>query len=405
MARPLRSRPRRPGPALRGAALRGRGFWFRRRCRFGVRAPLRRASIPAPEPIRTGVASDGADSCGRIRPEALSREASALRCSRCGVEAGGASTPVRASRARRSCSLGAARRCRARSCLTVLPGKAWAATSASTPVSTMLPAISQRLTRLQLAQRGVAGVGGVVSAWGRVSSVVVVEQAVRSVSQGPNSGIDEDREHDARPTSAPASASTRPARPGTSRLRGAPSARSPRAARRAARQVGEHVQRGEREPHEEADLVDRQQRRARARADEQQRDAAGEHDDRGDHDHRREHAQRRRRRALAPVGGVVRCSSGRSGSRCSRASAPRARSAACRRTGAPTAAGACAGSSRRSPPAARAARRRWRRQALVAGRCRRPVRRSRGASAVRVGARARSWCATVDLPCGRVCGR
>ena len=81
-----------------------------------------------------------------------------------------------------------------------------------------------------------------------------------------------------------------------------------------------------------------------ARPSKQQDHAADEHGDRGQHDDRRDHPQERFGRTLRPVARVARCSSARTGSRCSPSSAPPGRSAAGRRTGARRSAGASAGS-------------------------------------------------------------
>ena len=124
-------------------------------------------------------------------------------------------------------------------------------------------------------------------------------------------------------------------------------------------QVAEHVHARECDPHDEAHFVDRQQRSARAGADQQQRHAAREHDDRGEHHHRGDRAQECGWWPLAAVARVVGVVAHEAVAGAAPASRAPARRAAARRTGAPRAAScAGAGSSRRSPRAARSARRR-----------------------------------------------
>jgi hypothetical protein len=71
-------------------------------------------------------------------------------------------------------------------CLTVLPGKALAATSVSTPVRTTLPAISQRL--IVWSWRSAASRVWVV--WFGIDSVVMVEQGQgHHRREGPRWGL------------------------------------------------------------------------------------------------------------------------------------------------------------------------------------------------------------------------
>ena len=95
--------------------------------------------------------------------------------------------------------------------------------------------------------------------------------------------------------------------------------------------VGEHVDRHRAEPDDEARLVEPERPRLRC-GDREQSDAGAEQGRRREDEHRRdEDAHQRSRRALADVLGAAACSSGRSGSRWSRASGRPGRAGASRR--------------------------------------------------------------------------